>query len=64
MNELTMHELSGYAELLNDDGMRLLINTAKSLSVSGKYKAYRTRLDFDKEVNKAIAIANGEEMGF
>lgn len=59
MNELTMHKLTMLAERLNDDGMRLLINTAKSLSVSSKYKADVPLPDFDKEVDKVLAMVNG-----
>lgn len=59
MNELTMHKLTLLAERLNDDGMRLLINTATSLSVSSKYKADETLPDFDREVDKVLAMVNG-----
>lgn len=56
MNELTMHELSRAAEMLNADGLRLLINTAKSLSLSSKYRADGIKLNFDKEVDKVLTM--------
>lgn len=54
-----MNELTILAAQLNADGMRLLINTAKSLSLSSRYKAHETQRSFDKEVDRVLAMVNG-----
>lgn len=53
-----MYELVRLADLLNYDGLGLLVNMAKSLSVSHKYRA--NKINFNEAADKAIAMANGD----
>lgn len=54
-----MNELTLIAQRLNDEGMRLLINTAKSLSLASRYKADKKQSSFDEKSDKAVLMANG-----
>ena len=54
-----MNKLTQIASKLNDEGLRILINTAKSLSITERYKADNKQLNFDEESDKAILMANG-----
>ena len=52
-------KLTQIASKLNDEGLRILINTAKSLSIAERYKADNRQLSFDEQSDKAILMANG-----
>ena len=54
-----MNKLTQIASKLNNEGLRILINTATSLSIAERYKADNRQLSFDEESDKAILMANG-----
>ena len=54
-----MNKLTQIASRLNDEGLRILINTAQSLSITERYKADNRQLSFDEETDKAVLMANG-----
>ena len=54
-----MNKLTQIASKLNNEGLRILINTAKSLSIAERYKADNKQLNFDEESDKAVLMANG-----
>ena len=54
-----MNKLTQIASKLNNEGLRILINTAKSLSIAERYKADNRQLSFDEQSDKAILMANG-----
>lgn len=54
-----MNKLTQIASKLNNEGLRILINTATSLSITERYKADNRQLSFDEEADKAILMANG-----
>lgn len=53
-----MNELTQIASRINDEGLRILINTAKSLSITERYKADNRQLSFDEESDRAVLMAN------
>ena len=54
-----MNKLTQIASNLNNEGLRILINTATSLSITERYKADNRQLSFDEKADKAILMANG-----